>query len=107
MGIDPADPRCDPFYAAMKELGLVLLSHAGDEKASDKIAERLYLRELALELARIRARIFSEMLDGVERVGDDEADAEEQICGRKKRNDEERQRQQHTIHTRPPYTWKH
>jgi len=32
-GIDPASPRCDAFYAKMKELGLVLLSHAGEEKA--------------------------------------------------------------------------
>ena len=32
-GIDPADPRCDPFYRKMKELGLALLSHAGEEKA--------------------------------------------------------------------------
>jgi predicted TIM-barrel fold metal-dependent hydrolase len=33
MGIDPSDPRCDPFYAEMKELGLILLSHGGEEKA--------------------------------------------------------------------------
>ena len=33
MGIDPSDARCDPFYAKMKELGLVLLSHGGEEKA--------------------------------------------------------------------------
>jgi len=33
MGIDPSDPRCDPFYAKMKELGLILLSHGGEEKA--------------------------------------------------------------------------
>lgn len=33
MGIDPSDPKCDPFYARMAELGLVLLSHAGEEKA--------------------------------------------------------------------------
>ncbi|MEE8586955.1 MAG: amidohydrolase family protein [Acidobacteriota bacterium] len=33
MGIDPADPKCDPFYARMAQLGLVLLSHAGEEKA--------------------------------------------------------------------------
>jgi uncharacterized protein len=32
-GIDPMDPKCDPFYAKMKQLGLVLLSHAGEEKA--------------------------------------------------------------------------
>lgn len=33
MGIDPSDPACDPFYMKMKELGLVLLSHGGEEKA--------------------------------------------------------------------------
>lgn len=33
MGIDPADKLCDPFYQKMTELGLVLLSHGGEEKA--------------------------------------------------------------------------
>jgi len=33
MGMDPASPRCDAFYDKMKALGLVLLSHAGEEKA--------------------------------------------------------------------------
>lgn len=33
MGIDPADPRCDPFYQKMKGLDLILLSHGGEEKA--------------------------------------------------------------------------
>ena len=33
MGIDPSDERCDPFYRKMRELGLVLLSHGGEEKA--------------------------------------------------------------------------
>ena len=33
MGIDPSDPACDPFYAKMRGLGLVLLSHGGEEKA--------------------------------------------------------------------------
>lgn len=33
MGIDPSAPACDSFYAKMKELGLVLLSHGGEEKA--------------------------------------------------------------------------
>jgi len=33
MGIDPADELCDPFYQKMKELGLILLSHGGEEKA--------------------------------------------------------------------------
>lgn len=33
MGIDPADEVCDPFFQKLKELGLVLLSHGGEEKA--------------------------------------------------------------------------
>jgi len=33
MGIDPSDEKCDPFYEKMKQLGLVLLSHGGEEKA--------------------------------------------------------------------------
>jgi uncharacterized protein len=33
MGIDPSDERCDAFYAKMKQHGLVLLSHGGEEKA--------------------------------------------------------------------------
>jgi predicted TIM-barrel fold metal-dependent hydrolase len=33
MGIDPSDESCDAFYSKMKELGLVLLSHGGEEKA--------------------------------------------------------------------------
>jgi predicted TIM-barrel fold metal-dependent hydrolase len=32
-GIDPADPRHEPFYRRMQELGVVLLTHAGEEKA--------------------------------------------------------------------------
>ncbi len=31
--IDPADPRYDAFYRRMKELGVVLLTHAGEERA--------------------------------------------------------------------------
>jgi predicted TIM-barrel fold metal-dependent hydrolase len=33
MGFDPADPRCAPFYARMKALGMPLLSHVGTELA--------------------------------------------------------------------------
>ncbi|HJQ68120.1 MAG TPA: amidohydrolase family protein [Blastocatellia bacterium] len=35
MGIDPSDPRCDPFYEKMRELDLILLAHAGREEAVD------------------------------------------------------------------------
>jgi predicted TIM-barrel fold metal-dependent hydrolase len=33
MGIDPADARCDTYYAAMVEHGILLISHAGEEQA--------------------------------------------------------------------------
>ena len=49
MGIDPSDERCDSFYAKMKQLGLVLLSHGGEEKAVEaeedqKLGNPLLLR---------------------------------------------------------------
>lgn len=49
MGIDPADPRCDPFYQKMKEFDLILLSHGGEEKAVEaqedqKLGNPLLLR---------------------------------------------------------------
>ncbi len=34
-GIDPSSPLCDPFYAAMSRLDMVLLSHTGTEHALD------------------------------------------------------------------------
>ena len=34
-GIDPSSPLCDPFYAALERLDMVLLSHAGTELALD------------------------------------------------------------------------
>jgi predicted TIM-barrel fold metal-dependent hydrolase len=33
MGMDPASPRCDRFYAALARLDLPLISHAGEERA--------------------------------------------------------------------------
>src|SRR5829696_3764601 len=49
MGIDPSDPKCDPFYVKMKELNLILLSHGGEEKAVEaeedqKLGNPLLLR---------------------------------------------------------------
>ena len=49
MGIDPSDPRCDPFYQKMKQLDLILLSHGGEEKAVEakddqKLGNPLLLR---------------------------------------------------------------
>ncbi|MEK6591935.1 MAG: amidohydrolase [Pseudomonadota bacterium] len=39
MGIDPASPHCDAFYAAMHALDLPLITHAGMERALD-VADR-------------------------------------------------------------------
>ncbi|HYV13201.1 MAG TPA: amidohydrolase family protein [Pyrinomonadaceae bacterium] len=49
MGIDPSDPKCDPFYEKMKDLDLILLSHGGEEKAVEaeedqKLGNPLLLR---------------------------------------------------------------
>jgi uncharacterized protein len=49
MGIDPSDPKCDPFYERLREFGVVLLSHGGEEKAVDaeedqKLGNPLLLR---------------------------------------------------------------
>jgi len=33
MGIDPASPACDAFYDRMRERGMTLLSHGGEERA--------------------------------------------------------------------------
>jgi predicted TIM-barrel fold metal-dependent hydrolase len=47
MGFDPADPRCAPFYAKLRELRMPLLSHTGTEmavttiRAEDGALERL------------------------------------------------------------------
>ena len=35
MGIDPASKQCDPFYSALAELNLPLITHAGHEAAVD------------------------------------------------------------------------
>src|SRR4029453_8743949 len=35
MGIDPASPRCDTFYAALAQTGVPLLTHAGHEGTVD------------------------------------------------------------------------
>ena len=47
--IDPADPAYEPFYHRMRELGVVLLTHAGEEKAvavkdAQKLGNPLRLR---------------------------------------------------------------
>ena len=39
--IDPADARCDRFYARLAALGLPLITHAGDERAVHGFGEHL------------------------------------------------------------------
>jgi predicted TIM-barrel fold metal-dependent hydrolase len=51
MGIDPADPKCLPYYRKMKELNLVLLTHAGEEKAVEAEEEQKYGNPLRLRAA--------------------------------------------------------
>ena len=41
MAIDPADPACDAFYDRMRERGMTLLSHTGEEKALAEGSEEL------------------------------------------------------------------
>jgi predicted TIM-barrel fold metal-dependent hydrolase len=41
MGIDPADARCDAFYARLKKWNMTLLAHTGDEHAVDASAQAL------------------------------------------------------------------
>jgi uncharacterized protein len=48
MGIDPSDSRCDSFYAVMKKYDMVLLSHAGHEKAVDAEEDQRYGNPLML-----------------------------------------------------------
>ncbi|MBL8858605.1 MAG: amidohydrolase [Planctomycetes bacterium] len=51
MGIDPADPRCDAFYAEMVRLDMVLLSHAGTEHAVDAAEAQEFGNPLRLRRA--------------------------------------------------------
>lgn len=51
MGMDPADPRCDAFYAAMARLGMTLLSHAGEEQAVESAETQEYGNPLRLRRA--------------------------------------------------------
>lgn len=50
MGIDPMSERCDAFYGVLAELGLVLISHTGEEQAVD--AEELQKLGNPLRLRR-------------------------------------------------------
>ena len=42
MGINPADPAIDPYYTALKRLGMVLLTHTGEEQALASVAFQHY-----------------------------------------------------------------
>ncbi len=46
MGFDPADPRCDKFYAKLVELKLPLLIHVGPEKTFLNVNEELLRPEI-------------------------------------------------------------
>ncbi len=48
MGIDPASPRCDAFYAALARLDLPLITHAGHELAVTGSARQDYGNPLKL-----------------------------------------------------------
>jgi predicted TIM-barrel fold metal-dependent hydrolase len=48
MGIDPSDPKCEGFYAVMKKYDMVLLSHAGHEKAVHAEEDQRYGNPLLL-----------------------------------------------------------
>ena len=41
MGFDPADPRCAPFYARLRELDMPILSHVGTEFALPTVSAPL------------------------------------------------------------------
>jgi len=51
MNIDPSSPRCSSYYQKMKELDMVLLSHAGDEKAVDSQGMQIWGNPLRLRAA--------------------------------------------------------
>jgi len=51
MGIDPSDPRCDPFYQKMKQMDLILLSHGGEEKAVECQEDQRFGNPLLLRRA--------------------------------------------------------
>ncbi len=77
MNIDPADPRHIPYYQAMAELGLPLLSHTGMEKsfanARDELADPLRLilpleQGVTVIAAHIATTGASEDQDNFERI---------------------------------------
>lgn len=51
MGIDPASARLDPYYERMAELGLVLLTHTGEERAVGDVHDQALGNPLRLRRA--------------------------------------------------------
>jgi predicted TIM-barrel fold metal-dependent hydrolase len=51
MGIDPSDSKCRPFYEKMRALGMVLLSHGGEEKAVEAEEDQRLGNPLLLRVA--------------------------------------------------------
>ncbi len=51
MGIDPADPRCRPFYDLLAQTRLPLIVHCGDEHAVPGMNQQQYGNPLRLRLA--------------------------------------------------------
>ena len=51
MGIDPADPRCEPFYREMNRLDMALLTHGGEEAAVDAAKDQRLGNPQRLKLA--------------------------------------------------------
>lgn len=51
MGIDPAAPRCDRFYERLRDLGLPLLSHTGEEQAVEAAEDQQLGNPLRLRRA--------------------------------------------------------
>ncbi len=41
MGMDPASPQCDAFYAALRRLDMAILTHGGEEKAVEADADQV------------------------------------------------------------------
>ncbi len=51
MGIDPASPRCDAFYQALKKHNLPLITHAGEERAVEGAHQQHFGNPLRLRRA--------------------------------------------------------
>jgi len=69
MNIDPASPRCDPFYESLARLDLPLLSHAGLERAvhvpdAQKLGNPLRLRRALDHGVRVIVAHCASMGDG-------------------------------------------